>query len=140
MSSPKVEIAVPKITVEHASLLSPHLPRGWRDTCVRRGACPQDRDYTVTAWMPNHYKRGNGLLQGTLWSWRGFLLRCRAIFSVIHSAPGSRGALFLPLPYATPLLTLGGGHQLLGFAFVIPLINIKMLTLKNSILFLFHSN
>lgn len=110
MSSPKVEIAIPKNLAEHASLLSSHLPCGWRDTCVRRGPCPQDRVYAVTAWMPNHCKRGNGLLQGTLWSLRGFLLSCRAVFNVICSAPGSKGTAFLPLSCAAALLALGFGH------------------------------
>lgn len=72
VSSPKVEIAIPQKLAEHTSLLSSHLPHGWRDTHVRRGACPQDRVYRVTTWTPNHYKRGNGLLQGTLWSLRAF--------------------------------------------------------------------
>lgn len=96
--SPKGETAIPKKRTEHANLLSSHLPHGWRDTCVRRGACPQDRVYMVTTWMPNHYKRGNGLLQGTSWSVRAFC--CTAGLSLMSFALllAVKGLPFCPYP------------------------------------------
>lgn len=122
----------PKDLVEHAGLLSSHLPHGWRDNCVSRGTCPQDMVNTVTTWLPNHYERGNGVLQETFCSLRGFLLlllNCRAVFNLISSAPGSKGAVFLLLSSTGALL----GFGCWGLLFVIPVINAKILTKK------FHS-
>lgn len=122
----------PKHLMEHAGLLSSHLPHGRRDNCVSRGTCPQDMVDTVTTWLPNHYKRGNRVLQGTFCSLRGFLLlllNCRAVFNLISSAPGSKGAVFLLLSSTGALL----GFGCWGLLFVIPVINAKILTKK------FHS-
>lgn len=110
----------------------PIFPHGQRDNCVSRGTCPQDVVNTVTTWLPNHYKRGNGVLQGTFCSLRGFLLpllNCRAVFNLISSAPGSKGAVFLLLSSTGALL----GFGCWGLLFVIPVINAKILTKK------FHS-
>lgn len=86
ISSLKLEIATAKKLMESADLLSSHLPLGWGNNCIRRGGtCPQDVVKSVTTWMPNQCKKGNGLQQGTTWNLRvvGMELNYRAVFNSI---------------------------------------------------------